>query len=257
MDRTACTEPQCPYRGDHYLYLLNWRQGRDYYYYYYYYYYNKGRAIPLLPLWTVRPVQSLSACTGVTFTFTCYTDAKEQRLLFLLLRHYQPCVEPHNSSNVFQKFHYFTCSSAKNGVWADGRMSRKESLHDTPTTQHRRSRAHVTDMYDISSHIDISISWWTPLTLQYKANTHCISPTFRSQRQHAYWRLQSQSICPSTSLAYFSLQNWNKQAPAITMLSGRVAVSPAIWTSEPANPLSRSLVKNSRSLQELAKARIL
>ena len=30
----------------------------------------KGRAIPLLPLRTVRPVQSLSACTRVTFTFT-------------------------------------------------------------------------------------------------------------------------------------------------------------------------------------------
>ena len=30
----------------------------------------KGRAIPLLPLWAVRPVQSLSACTRVHFTFT-------------------------------------------------------------------------------------------------------------------------------------------------------------------------------------------
>jgi len=29
----------------------------------------KGRAIPLLPLWAVRPVQSLSACTRVRFTF--------------------------------------------------------------------------------------------------------------------------------------------------------------------------------------------
>ena len=29
----------------------------------------KGRAIPLLPLWALRPVQSLSACTKVTFTF--------------------------------------------------------------------------------------------------------------------------------------------------------------------------------------------
>jgi hypothetical protein len=28
----------------------------------------KGRAIPLLPLWAVRPVQSLIACTRVTFT---------------------------------------------------------------------------------------------------------------------------------------------------------------------------------------------
>ena len=33
----------------------------------------KGRAIPLLPLWAVRPVQSLSACTRVTFTFTYWS----------------------------------------------------------------------------------------------------------------------------------------------------------------------------------------
>jgi hypothetical protein len=30
----------------------------------------ESRAIPLLPLWTVRPVQSLSVCTRVHFTFT-------------------------------------------------------------------------------------------------------------------------------------------------------------------------------------------
>jgi hypothetical protein len=30
----------------------------------------KVRAIPLLPLWAVRPVQSLGACTRVHFTFT-------------------------------------------------------------------------------------------------------------------------------------------------------------------------------------------
>jgi hypothetical protein len=30
----------------------------------------KGRAIPVLPLWAVRPVQRLSACTGVYFTFS-------------------------------------------------------------------------------------------------------------------------------------------------------------------------------------------
>ena len=40
MGRTACTEPQCLY----------------------------SRAIPLLPLWAVLPVQSLSECTRVTFT---------------------------------------------------------------------------------------------------------------------------------------------------------------------------------------------
>jgi hypothetical protein len=40
MGRTACTEPQCLY----------------------------SRAKPVLPLWAVRPVQSLSACTRVYFT---------------------------------------------------------------------------------------------------------------------------------------------------------------------------------------------
>jgi len=33
----------------------------------------KGRAVPLLPLWDVRPVQSLSACTRVHFVFTFFT----------------------------------------------------------------------------------------------------------------------------------------------------------------------------------------
>jgi hypothetical protein len=32
----------------------------------------KGRTIPLLPLWAIWPVQSLSACTRVHFTFTFY-----------------------------------------------------------------------------------------------------------------------------------------------------------------------------------------
>ena len=35
-------------------------------------------AIPLLPLWAVRPVQSLSACTRVHFTFT-FTQEKVNR----------------------------------------------------------------------------------------------------------------------------------------------------------------------------------
>jgi hypothetical protein len=52
MGRTVCTEPQCLYKGD--LYLWSW----------------KSTAIPLLPLCAVQPVQSLSACTRVHFTFT-------------------------------------------------------------------------------------------------------------------------------------------------------------------------------------------
>jgi len=73
MDRTACTEPQCLYKGALYLYL------------YPYYPYGPYRAsvpvqrctlplpIPLFPVWAVQPVQSLSACTTVHFTFT-YTS---------------------------------------------------------------------------------------------------------------------------------------------------------------------------------------
>ena len=44
MDRTACTEPQCLY----------------------------CTAIPLLPLWAVRPVQSLSACTVQLYLYSPY-----------------------------------------------------------------------------------------------------------------------------------------------------------------------------------------
>jgi len=44
MDRTACTEPQCLY----------------------------SKAIPLLPLWTVRPLQSLSACTVKLYLYSPY-----------------------------------------------------------------------------------------------------------------------------------------------------------------------------------------
>jgi len=44
MGRTVCTEPQCLY----------------------------SRAIPLLPLWAVRPVQSLSACTVELYLYSPY-----------------------------------------------------------------------------------------------------------------------------------------------------------------------------------------
>ena len=44
MDRTASTEPQCLY----------------------------STAIPVLPLWTVRPVQSLSACTVQLYLYSPY-----------------------------------------------------------------------------------------------------------------------------------------------------------------------------------------
>jgi len=79
MGRTACTEPQCLYKGALYLYLTV-----ELYLYSPYGPYGLysasvpvqgctllySRAIPLLPLWAVRPLQRLSACTRVHFTFT-------------------------------------------------------------------------------------------------------------------------------------------------------------------------------------------
>jgi hypothetical protein len=75
MGPTACTEPQCLYKGDLYLYLTV-----ELYLYSAYGPYGLyrtsvplqgctlslpySRAIPLLPLWAVRPVQSLSARSG-------------------------------------------------------------------------------------------------------------------------------------------------------------------------------------------------
>ena len=81
MGRTACTEPQCLYKGALYLYLTV-----ELYLYFPYGPYGLyrasvpvqgctlplpySRAIPLLLLWAVQPVQSLSACKRVYFTFT-------------------------------------------------------------------------------------------------------------------------------------------------------------------------------------------
>jgi hypothetical protein len=76
MGRTACTEPQCLYNGALYLYL---------YLYSPYGPYGLYRAsvpvqrstlplsIPLLSLWVLPPVLSLSVSTSVHFTFT-YTS---------------------------------------------------------------------------------------------------------------------------------------------------------------------------------------
>jgi len=52
----------------------------------------KSRAIPLLPLWAVRPVQSLSACTRVRFTFNFFIirwwyNSRQTASVFVLQAH--------------------------------------------------------------------------------------------------------------------------------------------------------------------------
>jgi len=93
MDCTACTEPQCLYNGALYLYLYLYSPYGPYSLYRASVFVQRCTLplpipllplwtvrpvqwctlplpIPLLPLWTVQPVQSLSACTTVHFTFT-------------------------------------------------------------------------------------------------------------------------------------------------------------------------------------------
>jgi len=82
MDRTACTEHQCLYNVALYLYLQFYSSYGPYHLF---------RAsvpvqrctstypIPLFPLRTVRPVQSLSACTTVHFTFTFTSNSSIDR----------------------------------------------------------------------------------------------------------------------------------------------------------------------------------
>jgi len=76
MGRTACTEPQCLYNGALYLYLYLYSPYGPYSLYRTSVPVQRCTSplpIPLLSLWTVRPVQNLSACTTVHFTFT-YTS---------------------------------------------------------------------------------------------------------------------------------------------------------------------------------------
>ena len=93
MGRTTCTEPQCLYKGALYLTV-------DLYLYSPYGPYDLyrasvpvegctlpcSRAIPLLPLWAVRPVQCLSACTRVHFTFT-FTFTRENAVDLCIARY--------------------------------------------------------------------------------------------------------------------------------------------------------------------------
>ena len=73
----------------------------------------KGRAIPLLPQWAVRSVQSHSACTRVHCTFT-YLTVKAIPLLPLW------AVQPVQSHNACTKVHFiFTLCGYKSTTFSD------------------------------------------------------------------------------------------------------------------------------------------
>ena len=51
----------------------------------------KRRAIPLLPLWAIQPVQSLSACTRVHFTFITLPQSINQSIHWHVQNAVIPC----------------------------------------------------------------------------------------------------------------------------------------------------------------------
>ena len=71
----------------------------------------KSRAIPLLPLWGVRPVESLSACTRVHFTFSGRVCPVEG----VFVAHWEEdFVFPESSLNVSVRINRLTNSTADN-----------------------------------------------------------------------------------------------------------------------------------------------
>ena len=78
MGRTACTEPQCLYNGAPYPspLLVPWSR--------------KSRAIPLLPLWAVQRIQSLSVCTTVHLTPHPFQCRGQERVELYLYSPYGP-----------------------------------------------------------------------------------------------------------------------------------------------------------------------
>jgi hypothetical protein len=76
----------------------------------------KSRAIPLLPLWAVRPAHSLNACTRVHFTFTftpvTFTSSKFG-----------------NTKLVSVSFHFPTLSMQKICVTSSGRVPGRANLN--------------------------------------------------------------------------------------------------------------------------------
>ena len=131
MGRTACTEPQCLYKGALYLYL---------YLYSPYGPYGLYRAsvpvqrctvalpIPLLPLWTVRPVQTLSACTTVHCTFT-YTSTPPMGR--------KACTEPQCLYNgALYLYLYLYSPYGPYGLYKTSEPVQRQSCHVAVSTMH-------------------------------------------------------------------------------------------------------------------------
>ena len=78
----------------------------------------KGQSYTSTPLWAVRPIQSLSACTRVTFTFTFTLQAKYPQNISCTKTNFLLCILPakkcSNSVRQSEKFVVFALFKHKN-----------------------------------------------------------------------------------------------------------------------------------------------
>ena len=88
----------------------------------------KSTAIPLLPLWAVRPVQSLSACTRVHFTFTLPPTQWVPGVRFLGKRH-PTLFPPVSMYSICSVSHLSTCAAVLTGYKSSERHVQSSSLN--------------------------------------------------------------------------------------------------------------------------------
>ena len=88
----------------------------------------KSRAVPLLPLWAVRPVQSLSACTRVHFTHfyllglenkkqSCHIYMRESHKHNAKIKKFNPKMHERSTKKNSEENSYINCLDTSNEVW--------------------------------------------------------------------------------------------------------------------------------------------
>jgi len=114
----------------------------------------KSRAMPLFPLWAVRPVQSLSACTSVHFTVTFTQKACS---IFSNI----DAISLHSQQLSFRKVPWGSPSLLYNGyrVFPGGKVAGTWRWSPTPSSAEVKERV---ELYHYStSGPSWSVIWWT------------------------------------------------------------------------------------------------
>ena len=172
----------------------------------------KGRAIPLLPLWAIRPVQSLSACTRVTFNFSFFTFPvhsvnKRRNIRF------------HRQAPFFCSG--YLCCGVQNGHFP------YQSHHMTPTLW-SQFISPVTFLdykhYSLLFQRNLNV---TVLTFHVGGSTwHRVPPLGRMHQQHQMMRGAVVTLATTSDRQTSSRQHWNQQSALARHTPSRMQAHP-------------------------------